>query len=137
MIYKYILLIINIYKDISNVSYVTDEIANSLKGARESRGLSQRALSEKSGVPQGHISKIENGTVDLRLSSLIALARALELELALVPRVAVPAVKSIVRGAQRSIEKRNTSIRAAHSLANLPETAPLRPAYSLEEDDDG
>ena len=60
-------------------------------------GLSQRDLSTKSGVPQAQISKFENGAVDLRLSSLVALFRALGLELELVPRKSVPAVQSIVR----------------------------------------
>jgi transcriptional regulator with XRE-family HTH domain len=96
------------------MNYITEEIASNLKAARESRGLSQRALSEKSGVPQGHISKIENGAVDLRLSSLVALARALDLELALVPRKAVPAVKSIVRSGKRGIVKTDSNTRMAH-----------------------
>jgi len=80
------------------MEYTITHIAAKLKAARESRGLSQRALSKLAGVPQSHISKIENGTVDLRLSSLIELARALNLELTLVPRKVLPAVKSIVRG---------------------------------------
>ena len=79
------------------MEYTITHIANKLKAARESQGLSQRALSKLAGVPQSHISKIENGTVDLRLSSLIELARALNLELTLVPRKVLPAVKSIVR----------------------------------------
>lgn len=77
--------------------YATEHIASALRAARESKGLSQRELSAKSGVPQGHISKIENGAVDLRTSSLVALARVLDLELLLVPRKAVSAVNSIVR----------------------------------------
>ena len=80
------------------MEYTITHIANKLKAVRESRGLSQRALSKLAGVPQSHISKIENGTVDLRLSSLIELGRALNLELILVPRKVLPAVKSIVRG---------------------------------------
>jgi transcriptional regulator with XRE-family HTH domain len=108
------------------MNYITEEIASNLKAARESRGLSQRALSEKSGVPQGHISKIENGAVDLRLSSLVALARALDLELALVPRKAVPAVKSIVRSGKRGIVKTDSNTRMAHkelsSIKNMIDT---------------
>jgi DNA-binding XRE family transcriptional regulator len=96
------------------MNYITEEIASNLKAARESRGLSQRTLSKKSGVPQGHISKIENGAVDLRLSSLVALARALDLELILVPRKAVPAVKSIVRSGKRGIVKADSNTRMAH-----------------------
>ncbi len=84
------------------MSYATDHIASTLKMAREGKGLSQRVLSSKAGVPQGHISKIENGTVDLRLSSLVALARALDLELTLIPRKMTPVVRSIVSNSARS-----------------------------------
>lgn len=79
------------------MSYSTQPIAEALKAARTRKGLSQRALSTLSGVPQAHISKIEQNAVDLRLTSLLALAHALDLELALVPRKAVPAVQSIAR----------------------------------------
>ena len=58
------------------MSYETQEIAARLKRAREARGLSQRQLAALSGVPQSHISKIEASAVDLRLSSLAALAHA-------------------------------------------------------------
>jgi transcriptional regulator with XRE-family HTH domain len=96
-----------------------ETFAKALKAARKSKGLSQRALSEMAGVPQAHISKIESGTVDLRLSSLIALARALDLELALVPRKAMPAVQSIVRG------------------SGPASSEPVRPAYSLDDEEGG
>lgn len=68
-----------------------------LKAARQTKGLSQRALAEKVGVPQGHISKIENGGVDLQTSSLIELARALDLEVQLVPRRMLAAVQAMER----------------------------------------
>lgn len=79
------------------MTYLNDQILESLREARQRKGFSQRELSAKSGVPQSHISKIENGAVDLRVSSLVALARVLDLELELVPKKTVPAVKSIVR----------------------------------------
>lgn len=79
------------------------EISRTLKAARKAKGLSQRALARMAGVPQSHISKIENAGVDLRISSLTEIARALDLELMLVPRKAVPAVRSIVRSAQADI----------------------------------
>jgi len=104
------------------MSYLLEEIADILKDTRERKGLSQRALAKLAGLPQGQISRIENGAVDLRLSSLIALARALDLELALVPRKSVPAVRSIARS--------HDPDRAANPAQ--------RPAYSLdEEEDDG
>jgi transcriptional regulator with XRE-family HTH domain len=79
------------------MTYLNDQILENLREARKRKGFSQRELSAKSGVPQSHISKIESGAVDLRVSSLVALARVLDLELELVPRKTVPAVKSIVR----------------------------------------
>ena len=66
--------------------YSTENMARELKTARVAKGLSQRALSERAGVPQSHISKIERGGVDLRHSSLVEIARALDLEVTLVPR---------------------------------------------------
>jgi predicted transcriptional regulator len=81
------------------MSYSTQYIAQQLKKSRENMGLSQRELSARAGVPQSHLSKIESGNVDLRLSSLVAIARVLELELALIPRKYVSAVNSIVGSA--------------------------------------
>ena len=74
-------------------------IAEQLKQARQAKGLSQRALSAKAGIPQSHISKIESGAVNLQLSSLIELSRVLGLELMLVPQKAAPVAKSVVRSA--------------------------------------
>ncbi len=99
------------------MGYSTEYISEKLKKTRESMGLSQRALSLKSGVPQGHISKIENGSVDLRLSSLVAIMRALELELALVPRKYLSAVNSIVG-----------------NLDSHRDGGPPRPVYTLDEE---
>ncbi|MDK3075497.1 helix-turn-helix domain-containing protein [Sedimentitalea sp. JM2-8] len=78
-------------------SYESEKLAATLKAAREKKGLSQRALSSRAGVPQSHISKIESGAVNLTVSSLTAIANALDLELALVPRKAAPAVRTITR----------------------------------------
>ena len=100
--------------------YTTEHIASILKSARKARGLSQRALSAKVGVPQSHLSKVEKGAVDLRVSSLVELARALDLELMLVPRKSAPAVNALV-----------------HALPISRETETSRPAYALDEEDDG
>ena len=79
------------------MSYESEKLAATLKAARENKGLSQRALGARAGVPQSHISKIESGAVNLTVSSLTAIANALDLELALVPRKAAPAVRTITR----------------------------------------
>lgn len=70
-------------------------LAETLRHAREAKGLSQRALSTKVGVPQSHISKIENANVDLQTSSLIEIARTLDLELMLIPRPLITTVKAL------------------------------------------
>lgn len=102
--------------------YATEYIATTLKNAREARGLSQRALSDQAGVPQSHISRIERGVVDLRASSLVELARVLDLELILVPRKSVSAVNSIVRSTAGEPPQPGSATR--------PDT--VRPVYSLE-----
>jgi len=107
----------------------TDEIAEALRMARQAKGLSQRALSQRAGVPQGHISKIEHGTVDLRLSSLVAIARALDLELVLVPRKSVPAVQSVARSSTTESPLHDPAARdALRALAGLIGPPPTGPA---------
>lgn len=104
--------------------YRTEEIAAALKAAREQKGFSQRDLMERASVPQSHISKIENNSVDLRLSSLTAIAHALELELVLVPRKALPAVRALVQSS--TISRSNDPVIAqefkklARAITTLP-----------------
>lgn len=90
-----------------------------LKEARKKNGLSQRALSIKIDVPQSHISKIESGSVDLQTTTLVELSRILDLELMLVPRALIPAVKALKRGI----------------LFNEDDSTQL-PAYRLDEEDE-
>ena len=105
------------------MKYSIEHITDALKAARKSQGLNQRTLSIKVGIPQSHISKIENGVVDLRISSLVELARALNLEIELVPRNSVSAVHAIVQRISQ-----NTSDSGEFSLGSEE----VRPAYSLD-----
>ncbi len=73
-------------------------LINQLKSARKARGLKQAELGEKLGLPQSHISKIEQGTTDLRLSTIADMARVLDQELILVPRQMVSSVRALLRG---------------------------------------
>lgn len=107
------------------MSYVAEQILESLRDARVRKGFSQRELSARSGVPQSHISKIESGSVDLRISSLIALARVLDLELFVAPRKSVPAIQSIIRSSQN----------VNHNGLD-DEGEQVSPAYRLDGDDD-
>ena len=73
-------------------------ILEDLKIARQAKGLKQTALGEKLGLPHSHVSKIEQGGTDPRLSTVTEMARLLDQELILVPRQLVPAIRSIIRG---------------------------------------
>lgn len=98
------------------MKYSIEQLGLLLKKTRKEKGLSQQALSVKIAIPQSHISKIESGLVDLQTSSLIEMARVLELELMLVPRYLMPAVQALQR--------------------HTKETQVPRPMYYLEEDED-
>lgn len=107
------------------MTYQLEDIGNKLRAARTRKGLSQRELAAKTGLLQAQISKIENGASDLRLSSLIALSRALDLELELIPRRALPAVEALVRDVEPFAD-RSGSVKID-----------VRPAYSLDDDEEG
>jgi transcriptional regulator with XRE-family HTH domain len=78
------------------MSYKGEALTNQLRHAREAAGLSQRALSSASGLTQSHISQIERGALEPGLASLIDIARALGLELVLVPKRLLPVVDSVL-----------------------------------------
>ena len=88
-----------------------------LRLARTRRGLSQQALAAKLGIRQRQISDLERSTIDPRLSTLENVARALDMELMLVPRPLISSVEALLRTGTREVE---------------------RPLYALDgEDDDG
>lgn len=109
------------------MNYNLEHFSQRLREARTAKNLSQRDLSKLAGLPQSHISKIESNQVDLRLSSLIAIANALDLELALVPRQAMPAVQSIAR--QTTNQRLNTP--SWQEPSNEP-----KPVYTLDDEDE-
>ena len=73
-------------------------IGSSLRKGRLAVGLSQVELSRKLGIPQGTVSRAEVGR-NLRASTLIEIARALDLELVLVPRRLRSYVEVMIDGA--------------------------------------
>ncbi|WP_303672901.1 helix-turn-helix domain-containing protein [Vampirovibrio chlorellavorus] len=86
---------------------VMNELIQILSRARKRIGLSQAALGQKLGMPQSHISKIEKGEVDLRLSSLIDMARLLGLDLLIVPRELTPVIQSLMMPASSGQEEKS------------------------------
>ena len=86
--------------------YSLEQIAEVLRETRVGKGWSQRELSARAHMTQAQISRTENGEVDLQLSSLIELARSLDLDVRLVPRGALPAVAAVVKESdERSRER--------------------------------
>jgi transcriptional regulator with XRE-family HTH domain len=104
--------------------YAAEYVIAALRAARVEKRLSQRDLSGRAGLPQSHVSRIESGAVDLQLSSLIKLARVLDLEIMPIPRKLVPAVQAITRRSESIVhggtERRSVAV----------------PAYTLDGDDD-
>jgi transcriptional regulator with XRE-family HTH domain len=79
------------------VRYNSEHLVQEMKGRRTAARISQRALSDRSGLTQAHISQIETGSLEPGLSSFINMARGLDLEVVLVPKKLLPAVQGILR----------------------------------------
>jgi transcriptional regulator with XRE-family HTH domain len=101
------------------MDYAIEPITSALKVARQRKGLSQRELGSRVGVPQSHISKIESGAVDLQTSSLLEIARGLDLELMLVPRALVPTVQSLQRSTDTDRPRNVETAKTEKELKNL------------------
>lgn len=117
------------HKTISSRRQFSVAFAETLKEARQRKGWSQRALGAKAHMTQAHISRIENGEVDLQLSSLVELARTLDLDVQLIPRTALTAVEATVRAAEdrlgeREIKRIFEDLRRRAQLLNQAHPSP-------------
>jgi predicted transcriptional regulator len=81
------------------------ELISAFREMRRKRGLSQMALADLTGRKQARISLVEGGRDDPRLSTLIALARALGSELMLVPREHIAEVRQIVNASSKKPDR--------------------------------
>jgi transcriptional regulator with XRE-family HTH domain len=70
-------------------------VSNTLRLQRQRLRLTQHDAAERSGLLQNHYSKIERGKTDPRFSTLQDIARALSLEVMLVPAELVDTVKAL------------------------------------------
>jgi transcriptional regulator with XRE-family HTH domain len=68
-----------------------------LRAAREEKGLTQKDLAERLGLRQRQISDLERSAMDPRFSTVQDVARALELEVTLVPRHLVSTIEGLQR----------------------------------------
>lgn len=78
-----------------------EPIGRLLAATREHLGISQAELARRLGVSGANLSRIEHGG-DLRLSTLLDIARALQLEPMLVPKENVPSVRALLDDLHRS-----------------------------------
>lgn len=89
------------------MAYIQEQV----RAAREMKGLTQSDLGSRIGQPQSAVSRIERGG-DLRLSTLLEMARVLEMEPMLIPKHLVPAVGALIGHAteQRNIPAQDANI---------------------------
>ncbi|MCZ7450996.1 helix-turn-helix domain-containing protein [Agrobacterium rhizogenes] len=73
------------------------EIGQLLKVTRKSRQLTQEQVADIAGISRPRYREIEAGSSAARTTTLINIARALGLELMLVPQEIVPAVDALLR----------------------------------------
>ena len=73
------------------------ELFPTLLRARRQKGLTQTQLTQYLGLPQSYISEVEKGKHDVKMSTLMAWAKVLDLEVMLIPRQQVLAVSYLVK----------------------------------------
>jgi HTH-type transcriptional regulator / antitoxin HipB len=101
-----------------------------LKQARLEQKLSQENLGRKLKIPQNHISAMETGKVDVRTSTLVSWARAVGLELIVVPRKLAPVIEHLKREMSSSAEHVETSPPALYEVTETDDDdapSPPRP----------
>jgi HTH-type transcriptional regulator/antitoxin HipB len=77
------------------VIYSIPNVGEAIRRARREADLSQAELARRARLTQAQVSQVESGA-DLRYSTLMQLAGALNLEPLLVPRRAVPLVRGVL-----------------------------------------
>lgn len=73
------------------------QLTHALRLARIAAGLTQQELALQSGVSRNTVVRIENGSMDPQLSTFTVLARALGLDLMMMPRGLAEPVQQFVQ----------------------------------------
>ncbi|KQW55608.1 helix-turn-helix transcriptional regulator [Ensifer sp. Root127] len=73
------------------------QIGRLLKTKRKGLGLTQEQVAEMAGISRPRYREIETGSAAARTTTLINIARALGLEIMLIPQAMVPAVDALLR----------------------------------------
>jgi transcriptional regulator with XRE-family HTH domain len=80
-------------------------LSKAFQSRRRSLHLTQQNVADRSGLAQTNYSQIEQGKTDPRLSTLQEIARALSLELMMIPAELVDTVKAMTGQAPSPDEK--------------------------------
>ncbi|TWB88968.1 helix-turn-helix protein [Bradyrhizobium macuxiense] len=73
------------------------DLGKILQDARRQAKLTQEQVAERAGISRPSYRDIENGGAAARATTLINIARALGMELMLIPQAMVPAVQALLR----------------------------------------
>ena len=103
--------------------------ARALRWARLTAGLSQRALADRSGVPQSTVGRIEAGAIDPRVGTLSRLLRACGFDLDVTERIGQGIDRTLMRPTppDRAEERLRRVGAEAGTLARLRGAARVRP----------
>ena len=85
----------------TGMSLKMSNVQKELSAARQAAGLSQDELATKANLSRMTVQRAEADTVDPRLSTLLTMARALGLELMVVPTALRPQLEEFVRSGGR------------------------------------
>lgn len=73
------------------------ELGALLRRSREAAGLTQEQTADRANISRPRYRDIETGTAAARATTLVNVARALGMEMMLIPQAMVPAVQSMLR----------------------------------------
>lgn len=104
------------------------DLSNTLRSSASRRGVTQAELKSEAGISQRTLTNVLSGTEDYKVSTLMAVADRLGLELVLVPKAAAVAVE-----AGKTTEPRVKS-RVAAALERVKSPDPARVATWSERD---
>ena len=82
---------------IDSESEILCELGDILRHARLAAAMTQEQVADLAGISRPRYRDIEKGTAAARATTLMNVARALGLEMMLVPQVMVPAVQALLR----------------------------------------
>ncbi|WP_369726647.1 MULTISPECIES: helix-turn-helix domain-containing protein [unclassified Bradyrhizobium] len=78
-------------------SEATHQLGRLLRDARKQAGLTQQQVAQRAGISRPRYRDIEQGDAAARANTLINVARALGMELMLIPQAMVPGVNALLR----------------------------------------